>query len=81
MRVHGVEGASTIDSVKVDNHANQSVYNLVVEDFHDYFAGKSRLLLHDTTPREPTRGPLPGLEETPQTKAQGAKTQAVRTNS
>ncbi|HEV7222639.1 MAG TPA: polymorphic toxin-type HINT domain-containing protein, partial [Pirellulales bacterium] len=78
MLLHGVEGATAIESVKVDDHANQTVYNLVVEDSHDYFAGNSRRLLHDITPREPTRGPLPGLEETPQAKAQGAKTQAVR---
>jgi hypothetical protein len=81
MLLHGVAGAIAIESVKIDDSANQTVYNLVVEDAHDYFAGKSRLLLHDTTPREPTRGPLPGLEETTKPKAENPKIKAARTKS
>ena len=63
MLLHGVEGAIAIESVKVDDQADQTVFNLVVEDSHDYFAGRLHLLLHDVTPRGLTRGPLPGMTD------------------
>jgi hypothetical protein len=75
MLLHGVDGAVPIESVRIEEEGNQPVYNLVVEDFHDYFAGEAHLLLHDITPREPTRGPLPGLEDRPTDKV---KEQDVR---
>lgn len=75
MLLHGVDGAVPIESVRIEEEGNEPVYNLVVEDFHDYFAGEAHLLLHDITPREPTRGPLPGLEDRPEDKV---KEQDVR---
>lgn len=72
MLLHGVEGGAEIESVEIDDDADQTVYNLVVEDFHDYFAGEGHLLLHDITPRGPTRAPLPGLEADPLRTAQSA---------
>ena len=72
MLLHGVDGAAEIESVEIDDAANQTVYNLVVEDFHDYFAGAGHLLLHDITPRGPTPGPLPGLEADPLRTAKSA---------
>lgn len=68
MLLHGVDGAVPVEAVRIDEQGNEPVYNLVVEDFHDYFAGDAHLLLHDTTPREPTRGPLPGMEDRPADK-------------
>jgi len=72
MLLHGVDGATEIESVEIDDEANQTVFNLVVEDFHDYFAGDGHLLLHDITPRGLTRGPLPGLEADPLRTAKSA---------
>lgn len=78
MLLHGVEGATEIESVEIDDEANQTVYNLVVEDFHDYFAGEEHLLLHDITPRGPVPGPLPGLEENRQSELEGGAAKAAR---
>lgn len=63
MLVHTVTGTVPVNKVDIEEQGQQPVYNLVVEDFHDYFAGNSHLLLHDITPREPTRGPVPGWQE------------------
>lgn len=41
------------------------VHNLVVDDFHTFFVGQCGLLVHDITPRQPTRAVLPGLVPTP----------------
>ncbi len=38
-----------------------TVYNLVVGDWHDYFVGDARLLVHDNSPIEETIAPVPGL--------------------
>ncbi|HVX09614.1 MAG TPA: polymorphic toxin-type HINT domain-containing protein [Pirellulales bacterium] len=63
MRIHTVTGTVPIEKIDIEENGGQPVYNLVVEDFHDYFAGHSHLLLHDITPREPTAAAVPGMEE------------------
>jgi hypothetical protein len=63
MLVHTVTGTVPVKRVDIEEQGQQPVYNLVVEDFHDYFAGNSHVLLHDITPREPTLGPVPGWQE------------------
>ncbi|HUY90399.1 MAG TPA: polymorphic toxin-type HINT domain-containing protein [Pirellulales bacterium] len=78
MLLHGVDGATEIESVEIDDQANVTVFNLVVEDFHDYFAGEGHLLLHDITPRGPVRGPLPGLEDVPQAQLKGRTAKTAR---
>lgn len=60
MTIHTVTGAVSIVRIKEESDADQAVFNLVVEDFHNYFAGEAHLLLHDNTMREPTIGPVPG---------------------
>ena len=77
MLLHGVEGATVIESVEIGDEANQTVYNLVVEDFHDYFAGEGHLLLHDITPRGPVRGPLPGMADAKQPGKPAPRSQAA----
>ncbi|MCA9161399.1 MAG: hypothetical protein KDA62_00410 [Planctomycetales bacterium] len=42
------------------------VHNLVVDDFHTFFVGQCGLLVHDITPRQPTRAVLPGLIPAPE---------------
>jgi hypothetical protein len=39
----------------------EPAYNLVVEGFHSYFAGKGKYLTHDNTIRRPTDRVVPGL--------------------
>jgi hypothetical protein len=63
MLIHTVTGTVPIEKIEIEENGQQPVYNLVVEDFHDYFAGKSHLLLHDITPREAAPGPVPGWQE------------------
>jgi hypothetical protein len=59
-RFHGVDGAIEIVSV-ADTDRVEPAYNLVVADFHTYFAGEGRILSHDNTPRAPTNALVPGL--------------------
>jgi hypothetical protein len=60
MRFHCVDGASEILSVEDAGHEDKA-YNLVVADFHTYFAGEGKILSHDNTPRAPTNALVPGL--------------------
>jgi hypothetical protein len=39
----------------------EEAYNLVVADFNTYFVGETGVLVHDNTPRTPTRATVPGL--------------------
>jgi hypothetical protein len=48
-----------IEAVEPGNH--EQTYNLVVADFHTYFAGADRALSHDNTIRQPTDRVVPGL--------------------
>lgn len=57
--LHGVTGAPRLKSV--DKSDQEEAYNLVVADFNTYFVGESGVLVHDNTPRRPTRAALPGL--------------------
>jgi hypothetical protein len=52
---------ATIDSI-ADADDDQA-YNLVVEDFHTYFVGEHRLLVHDNGAPLPVLGSVPGLQE------------------
>jgi hypothetical protein len=60
MRFHSVDGASEILSVE-DAGRDEKAYNLIVADFHTYFAGDGKILSHDNTPRAPTNALVPGL--------------------
>ena len=57
--VHAVSGAILIESL--EEIAPQEVYNFVVSEFHNYFVGESRLLVHDNSPIEETSSACPGL--------------------
>lgn len=58
-QLHGVAGAVAIESVEPGSH--EQTYNLIVADFHTYFAGEARVLNHDNTVRESTDRVVPGL--------------------
>ena len=39
----------------------RETYNLVVEDFHNYFVGEEAILVHDVTLTDPTNIVTPGF--------------------
>ena len=57
--LHSVAGATRVESIKPGTEAE--TYNLVVADFSTYFVGETGVLVHDNTPRQPTRALVPGL--------------------
>jgi hypothetical protein len=57
--LHGVTGSPRVKSI--EKSGQEEAYNLVVADFNTYFVGESGVLVHDNTPRKPTRASLPGL--------------------
>ena len=57
--LHGVTGSAQLGAVKSAEQAE--AYNLVVAEFSTYFVGESGLLVHDNTPRTPTRVTVPGV--------------------
>jgi hypothetical protein len=60
MRFHSIMGGEEITAVE-DAEREEQAYNLIVADFHTYFAGEARVLSHDNTPRNPTNALVPGL--------------------
>jgi tetratricopeptide (TPR) repeat protein len=58
-KLHGLKGSLEIASADSDGEAE--AYNLVVADLDTYFVGDQGLLVHDNTPRSPTRAILPGI--------------------
>jgi hypothetical protein len=59
MPLHAVDGTLQVYSVE-DGGAEQT-YNLIVADFHTYFASEAMVLSHDNTIRQPTNAIVPGL--------------------
>lgn len=57
--LHGVHGCVPIDYIQPGPEAE--AYNLVVADFHNYFVGKQRVLVHDNQMRKATDATLPGF--------------------
>jgi hypothetical protein len=59
MRLHTMKGTANVDSVGTS--APQETYNLIVADFHTFFAGDQISLTHDNTIRRPTNMVVPRL--------------------
>lgn len=57
--LHTVTGTVHVQSV--EQGPTEPVYNLVVDDFHTYFVGQSKILSHDVTTPQPTDVRVPGL--------------------
>ena len=57
--LHTVEGPATLAAI--EGGESVEAYNLMVDDFHTYFVGQSRLLVHDNSCPRPTRAPIPGM--------------------
>ena len=67
-RLHTVSGAATIDGLaqlppaERWETADNLSYNLIVDDFHTYFVGEQKVLVHDILYSfDAPTGPLPGL--------------------
>ena len=63
-RMLSLGGSVALESVR--DGETESCYNLVVEEFHSYFVGKSRVLVHDITCPEAELASVPG-SQTPRT--------------
>jgi len=61
--VHSIHGAAVIDAV--EEARPSEVYNLVVNDLHNYFVGDSALLVHDNSTLLETTTRVPGLAAGP----------------
>lgn len=57
--LHGVSRSPRVEAV--ESSGQEEAYNLVVAEFNTYFVGESGVLVHDNTPRRPTRATVPGL--------------------
>ena len=57
--IHSLNGPLPVESTS--DIADQPTYNLVVEDFHSFFVGRERILVHDAGAPEPTDCVVPGL--------------------
>jgi len=56
--LHSVDGPKGVSLIEPG--APQPAYNLIVDEFHTYFVGQSRLLVHDNTCPRPTLAGIPG---------------------
>jgi hypothetical protein len=57
--LHSVTGAARVNAIEPTNA--QETFNLIVADFNTYFVGERGILVHDNTPRRPTRSGVPGI--------------------
>lgn len=58
-RLHTTTGAVELESI--EEAYPLEAYNLVVAEWHTYFVGPPRILVHDNSLREPTRATVPGM--------------------
>ena len=58
-QLHGVVGSSAVSLVEAGK--TEHPHNLIVADFHTYFVGEGKLLVHDVTQRQATNTAVPGL--------------------
>jgi hypothetical protein len=68
--LHSLDLAQVVEAVTTGE--TQRCHNLVVADFHTYFVGDSRVLVHDKTCPQPTTALTPGLVETSAAATQSA---------
>jgi hypothetical protein len=59
MTLHAVSQAINVDAI--EKGEDIACHNLVVDEFHTFFVGKSRLLVHDNSCPRPTTAFVPGM--------------------
>jgi len=66
--IHSLDGTTKITGIQsVPRQSSTEAYNLVIDDFHTFFVGDARLLVHDNSCPAPTASKTPGqaaIEET-----------------
>jgi hypothetical protein len=64
MHLHAVDRGVVIKTVRPYSEGDgDEAYNLVVDDFHTYFVGTSRLLVCDNSCPRPTLAAIPGMKK------------------
>jgi hypothetical protein len=58
--LHALTG--TAEAASVRPGVTEKTFNLEVADFHSYFVGREKILVHDVTPMTPTTTDVPGLK-------------------
>jgi hypothetical protein len=58
MALHALDRA--MDVTAIEKAEDIACYNLIVDEFHTFFVGKSRLLVHDKSCPAPTMATIPG---------------------
>jgi hypothetical protein len=58
-RLHTIAGPAPI--TEIAESAPAATYNLVVDNWHNYFVSDRRVLVHDNAPQRPTIMRLPGV--------------------
>jgi hypothetical protein len=70
--LHGLDGVTVVDNL--EELPAIEVYNFVVSEFHTYFVGEARLLVHDNSPMAESVCTVPGLKR----EADSAATSSTR---
>lgn len=60
LRLHGAGAA--VEVSQLEQFEGDQAHNLVIDDFHTYFVGDAKLLVHDNTCPVPTLSPIPGMD-------------------
>ncbi|MCA9234827.1 MAG: hypothetical protein KDA44_05125 [Planctomycetales bacterium] len=58
--LHALSGAQSLASVR--EFEGEEAYNLIVDEFHTYFVGQTKALVHDCTCPASTLAPIPGMD-------------------
>ncbi len=68
--VHTLDGTTKISGFEsVPSSSSTEAYNLVIDDFHTFFVGDSRMLVHDNSCPAPTASKTPGQAASVETLA------------
>ena len=59
--LHAVSGGLPVESV--ESAGEMECHNLIVDDFHTFVIGKSKILVHDKTCPQPNLAVTPGLAD------------------
>ena len=59
-QLFSVQGSKKLETI--EKHKDTEAHNLIVDGYHTYFVGRSRLLVHDNSMPAPNNNILPGVE-------------------
>ncbi|QDT75774.1 polymorphic toxin-type HINT domain-containing protein [Lacipirellula limnantheis] len=77
--VNGLDGTVRVAGFEsVPTTASTEAYNLVIDDFHTFFVGDARVLVHDNSCPQPTASKTPGQVAVAETLAVAATLQTAK---